>query len=131
MAVVTVLGRIGYDLCAEDLHSSEAEIAAQALAGRMRWVIWKQGEHRATGFASAGQFHAPAFKVRVTSTIGAGDGFAAGFIHAHAQRKCLADCMRYANACAALVVQQVGCAEAMPALEELEEFLRLQQGAPG
>lgn len=110
--------------CGSQGEGSEQEIAAEALAGGVRWVIWKQGAQGATCFASGGQFHAPAFKVRVTSTIGAGDGFAAGFIYAYAQRKSLADCMHYANACAALVVQQVGCADAMPTLEELEEFLR-------
>jgi 5-dehydro-2-deoxygluconokinase len=108
-------------------EASEEEIASEALAGGVRCVIWKQGAQGATCFTSEGQFHTPAFKVKVTSTIGAGDGFAAGFIYAHAERKSLTDCLRYANACAALVVQQVGCAEAMPKLKELEAFLRLQQ----
>lgn len=104
--------------------SNQAETAATALASGVRLVIWKAGENGATCFAADGQIHVPAFPVAVTSTIGAGDGFAAGFIFAHAQGIPVGECLRYANACAACVVGQVGCADAMPTLDQLEDVLR-------
>ncbi len=104
--------------------SNEGGTAAAALASGVRLVMWKQGENGATCFAAEGQIHVPAFQVPVTSTIGAGDGFAAGFIFAYAQGKPLRECLRYANACAACVVREVGCADAMPTLDQLEDLVR-------
>jgi len=109
-------------------ETQEAQIAAEALASGVKVVVWKQGAEGASGFSSGSNVHVPAFKVAVTSTIGAGDGFAVGFTYAYAQGKPLADCLRYGNACAAHVVQQVACAEAMPSLTQLAGLL---ERAPG
>lgn len=67
----------------------------------------------------------PAFPVPVLSTIGAGDGFASGFLYAHAQGLPLQECLRCGNAAAAIVVSRLMCAQAMPRLDELEELLKL------
>jgi 5-dehydro-2-deoxygluconokinase len=106
-----------------DASLSEEQVAARCLACGVRWVAWKQGASGATWFSRDGETHVHAFPVPVTSTIGAGDGFATGFIYAYAQGKALVECARYANACAACVVHEVGCADAMPTLEVLERQL--------
>ncbi len=62
--------------------------------------------------------------VRVVCTIGAGDGFAAGFLFALFQNLPLIECLRYGNAVAAVVVSRVSCSDAMPTLEEVKEYLR-------
>ena len=108
--------------------NSEFEIAAQAHACGVSLVIWKQGAQGATALARHGRVHVPAFPVTVTSTIGAGDGFAAGFVYAQAEGQPLDQSLLYGNACAACVVQQVGCSEAMPTLAELVRFL--QENSP-
>jgi 5-dehydro-2-deoxygluconokinase len=59
----------------------------------------------------------------VVSTIGAGDGFAAGFLYAHLAGKDWQDCLRYGNTAAAIVVSRLSCSEAMPSLQEVEELL--------
>lgn len=102
----------------------EERIAREALAAGLRLVVWKQGELGATAFSSAGRVHVPAFTVPVTSTIGAGDGFAAGFLFAYSQHLPVDLCLEYGNACAAQVVMQVGCGEAMPTAAELEAFVQ-------
>ena len=104
--------------------ASEFAIAAEAITSGVKLVIWKQGEEGATAVARDRQVHVPAFAVTVTSTIGAGDGFAAGFVFAQAEGKPLEESLLYGNACAACVVQQVGCSEAMPTLPELLRFMR-------
>ncbi|MGH9431900.1 MAG: 5-dehydro-2-deoxygluconokinase [Terriglobia bacterium] len=104
-------------------RASELEIAGEALENGVKLVIWKQGEQGATALAPGRQVHVPAFPVTVTSTIGAGDGFAAGFAYAQAEGQPLDQSLLYGNACAACVVQQVGCSEAMPTLPELRRFL--------
>ena len=65
----------------------------------------------------------PAFTVEVFNILGAGDGFAAGFLSGWLKGKPLEECARRANACGALVVSRHGCAPAMPSGAELELFL--------
>lgn len=67
--------------------------------------------------------HAP-YRTQVVSAIGAGDGFAAGFLYALHRSFPLPECLQYGNAAAAVVVSRVSCSDAMPHREELEEFLR-------
>jgi 5-dehydro-2-deoxygluconokinase len=59
----------------------------------------------------------------VFNILGAGDGFAAGFLSGWLKGKPLEECARRANACGALVVSRHGCAPAMPSGAELELFL--------
>jgi 5-dehydro-2-deoxygluconokinase len=63
------------------------------------------------------------FNVEVFNILGAGDGFAAGFLSGWLRGMPLEECARRANACGALVVSRHGCAPAMPSGAELELFL--------
>jgi 5-dehydro-2-deoxygluconokinase len=63
------------------------------------------------------------YRVEVQSTIGAGDGFAAGFLWALLQGRPLEDCLRYGNAAAAIVVSRLSCSEAMPTRPEIEALI--------
>ena len=71
----------------------------------------------------------PPYRVEVVSTIGAGDGFASGFLHALLNGLPAAECLHYGNAAAAIVVSRLSCSEAMPTLAEVEEILRQQRSA--
>ncbi len=68
------------------------------------------------------------YRVEVASTIGAGDGFAAGFLYALFQGMPPAECLHYGNAAAAIVVSRLSCSEAMPTLIEVEEMIRAHPG---
>jgi len=63
------------------------------------------------------------FPVEVFNVLGAGDGFAAGFLSGWLRDLPPGECARRANACGALVVSRHGCAPAMPSQEELALFL--------
>jgi 5-dehydro-2-deoxygluconokinase len=65
----------------------------------------------------------PGFAVEVFNILGAGDGFAAGFLSGWLRGLPLEDCARRANACGALVVSRHGCSPAMPSAEELRTYL--------
>jgi 5-dehydro-2-deoxygluconokinase len=69
---------------------------------------------------------APPFAVDVVSTIGAGDGFASGFLYGLHRGRPLAECLRLGNAAAAVVVSRVGCSDAMPYERELEALMAAQ-----
>ena len=68
-------------------------------------------------------FDGKGFPVEVFNILGAGDGFAAGFLSGWLRDLPLEECARRANACGALVVSRHGCAPAMPSKAELELFL--------
>lgn len=89
-------------------------------------VVAKLGERGALAATPDESFFLPSFKTPMLSTIGAGDGFAAGFLYALVEGIDLAEALRYGNAVAAIVVGRLMCAEAMPRLDELEEMLRAQ-----
>jgi len=65
----------------------------------------------------------PGFPVEVFNILGAGDGFAAGFLSGWLKGLPSGECARRANACGALVVSRHGCAPTMPSKEELDLFL--------
>jgi 5-dehydro-2-deoxygluconokinase len=71
----------------------------------------------------------PPYKVEVVSTIGAGDGFASGFLYALLQGMPVVECLHYGNAAAAIVVSRQSCSEAMPTLAEVRELLATQKRA--
>src|SRR5579864_85511 len=71
-------------------------------------------------------FLAP-YSVEVVSTIGAGDGFASGFLYALSKDLPAVECLHYGNAAAAIVVSRLSCSEAMPTLAEVQEIMRQQR----
>jgi len=70
----------------------------------------------------------PGFPVDVFNVLGAGDAFMAGLLRGWVRDEPLADALRYANACGAIVVSRHGCAPAMASWVELTYFLR--HGSP-
>jgi 5-dehydro-2-deoxygluconokinase len=62
-------------------------------------------------------------QVEVLNTLGAGDAFLSGFLHAWLNDEDWASCARSGNACGALVVSRHGCTPAMPTKPELEDYL--------
>jgi 5-dehydro-2-deoxygluconokinase len=70
------------------------------------------------------------YSVPVVSTIGAGDGFASGFLFGLVRGLPVIECLHYGNAAAAIVVSRLSCSEAMPTLAEVEQIIREQRGMP-
>ncbi|MBP7057485.1 hypothetical protein KBB08_03270 [Candidatus Gracilibacteria bacterium] len=67
---------------------------------------------------------APAFKVPVVDTNGAGDAFHAGFLYAHLHNQSRSDAVKFGQAAAALKVQSFGARKGIPTLEMIEHFLQ-------
>ena len=60
------------------------------------------------------------------TTIGAGDGFASGFLYGMLKNLPVTECLHYGNAAAAIVVSRLSCSEAMPVLSEVVEMIGQQ-----
>ena len=85
--------------------------------------VVKRGPLGCTVHAGGAASRGEGFPVEVFNVLGAGDGFAAGFLSGWLRDLPLEECARRANACGALVVSRHGCAPSMPSQEELELFL--------
>ena len=108
-------------LTGKDDTSAQVEAV---LATNVTLLVRKLGAKGVEAHTRTESFSAAPIPVPVKSTIGAGDGFAAGFLYALHRGLPLAECLAYGNAAAAVVVSRVSCSDAMPRREELEEFLR-------
>ncbi len=87
-------------------------------------LVRKLGSKGVEAYSANGSLSATPRPTTTVSTIGAGDGFAAGFLYALYRELPLNECLHYGNAAAAMVVSRVSCSDAMPRLDELNEFLR-------
>ena len=97
--------------------------ALSKLAERTSCAVVKQGSAGATAVRGAERMHVDAFAVNVVDTTGAGDSFAAGFVHGMLTQRSLGDCLLLANAAGALSATGVGGTAAQPDLETLSTFL--------
>lgn len=66
---------------------------------------------------------AEGYPVEITNTLGAGDAFASGLLFGCIQGWNWHKSARFGNACGAIVVTRPGCANFMPTVEEVEEFV--------
>ena len=90
-------------------------------------VVAKMGSEGTRATSLVESVFLPSFPVQVVSTIGAGDGFASGFLYAIFRGFPLSEALRYGNAAAAIVVSRLMCSEAMPTLAEVEALIAQQQ----
>ena len=86
-------------------------------------AIYKMGARGSITFAGTEQIELGVYRVRQLKPTGAGDGFLAGVASSLAAGLSLADSLRRGTAVAAIVVTRVGCAPAMPTLNELMSFM--------
>jgi 5-dehydro-2-deoxygluconokinase len=90
-------------------------------------LVSKLGDQGVRVWAGPESAFLPPYRVEVCSTIGAGDGFASGFLYGLLQGLPMQECLHYGNAAAAIVVSRLSCSEAMPTLEEVRDMMRTQK----
>jgi len=98
--------------------------ALKQLAERARCVVVKLGPRGAIAAADGQVVSAPPFKVSPVDTTGAGDSFAAGFVHAFLCGGDLHGCLVEGNACGALSTLEVGGTAGQPDRASLSNFRR-------
>jgi sugar/nucleoside kinase (ribokinase family) len=97
--------------------------ALSMLAERTACAVVKQGGEGATAVRGTERVHVYAFRVNVVDTTGAGDSFAAGFVHGLLTKRSLRECLLLANAAGALSATGVGGTSAQPEATTLSAFL--------
>ncbi len=91
-------------------------------------LLQKRGDegvrvHLKEADGSVKQIDAPGFPVEVYNILGAGDAFASGFLYGYVKDWGWYKSARLGNACGAIVVTKHGCANFMPTMAEVEEFV--------
>jgi len=95
----------------------------ELLKTRERLVIHKKGRRGAVIHKKGEEVVVEAIPVKVVSTNGAGDAFAAAFLHGLLEGKTLFEAGTLGSAAGAIVAGRIGCSEAMPSIEEISRFL--------
>jgi len=114
----------------EELAALAPEVAQEdhrglleALAREGRQVVVKLGADGAAALAGGPIVEAPAHRVEVLDTVGAGDAFVAGYLSAQLEGLDIPARLRRANACGALACTTPGDWEGAPRPDELEALL--------
>lgn len=115
---------------ARDLDPADAQVLAdeaRRLNARIEHVVISQGAAGVSWFSPAAAWHAKPPKVRVVSTVGAGDSLLAGMLHGLLAGWPAERTLAHASAIAAQAVGQIGFGITDRAqLAELEAAVRLQ-----
>lgn len=83
-------------------------------------VILKRGEHGSVGYQDGEIIYADPVKPKiVVDTVGAGDGFNAGFIYSYLNNRGLAKSLNFANLVGSMVVTVSGDNEGLPYLDDV------------
>lgn len=90
-------------------------------------LVSKLGDEGTRAFTASERVYLAPYKVKVCTTIGAGDGFASGFLRARLEGLSLVECLHWGNATASIVVSRLSCSDAMPRREEVEETILREQ----
>ncbi|WP_216324295.1 5-dehydro-2-deoxygluconokinase [Deinococcus aestuarii] len=94
-----------------------------ALLSRVPTVVVKEGERGCTVHRAGEEaLSVPGFPVEVVSVLGAGDAFAAGLITGRLRGWDWFRSARLGNACGAIVVNRIGCADFTPTQAEVDAF---------
>lgn len=107
-----VAGRARVDAAVEDLRERGVGL-----------LVAKLGAGGVQATSAEESLFMPPYPIDVLSTIGAGDGFASGFLFALLRDMSLSEALKWGNAAAAVVVSRLMCSEAMPVRAEVEALI--------
>ncbi len=104
--------------------STDPDVAADRLLDLgLEMAVIKMGPDGVLAKTSVERVQVPPVPVDVVNGLGAGDAFGGAFCHGILSGWPLVDIVGYANAAGAIVAGRLGCSDAMPTREEIEESL--------
>lgn len=101
----------------------------EILKSGVETLVVKRGKDGASIFQPGKEeVKVPGFPVEVLNVLGAGDAFCAGFSYGLLNGWDLFKSVRMGNACGAIIVTREGCANFMPTLTEVTDFVESRGG---
>ncbi|MFZ2071147.1 MAG: carbohydrate kinase family protein [Halobacteriota archaeon] len=110
-------------LCAD---TKEGGGAHELLDRGCKNVIVHRGANGSSWICKEFELNCPSFNVKPISPTGAGDVFNAGFIYALLELKAAEDCLKFANACAALHISRRRAINVFPTVESVTKMVNKQ-----
>jgi 5-dehydro-2-deoxygluconokinase len=108
----------------ESHEKSDAATSAKWFDYRAKIVVIKHGKDGSIAYTRDGGSHtASVFPAQVIKTFGAGDSYAAGFLHGLMNGWSIEKSMEYGSACASIVISSHSCSDAMPTAEQVDRFI--------
>jgi sugar/nucleoside kinase (ribokinase family) len=104
--------------------TTDLGLSIQRLSESCKVVAIKKGADGAIARCAEEISHAPALKVNVVDTVGAGDSFDAGFLYGFLNDWSLEKSLRLAVACGSLSTRRAGGTAAQPSLEEALQYVQ-------
>jgi hypothetical protein len=104
-------------------HPDPARAAEALLSAGARAVAIKLGEDGCYYADASGYLACPAFRVPTVDTTGAGDCFVAGFLYARGRGWDLPRTLRFANACGAMSVREMGAVTGVRPAAEVDAWI--------
>ena len=87
-------------------------------------VVIKHGKKGSTAYTNDGMSYViKPFPVKALKSFGGGDGYAASFIYGLLEGWDIQDCLELGSAAAAMLVASHSCADDMPTLDKIQEFI--------
>jgi 5-dehydro-2-deoxygluconokinase len=89
-----------------------------------RIVVIKHGKEGSISYSADGSEHrAQSYPAKVVKTFGAGDSYAAGFIHGLMSEWPIEKSMAFGSAAASIVISSHSCSDAMPTDRQVEDYI--------
>ncbi|OQP06156.1 5-dehydro-2-deoxygluconokinase [Geobacillus sp. 46C-IIa] len=107
-------------------HSRDDEKTAQKWFDyNAKIVVIKHGKDGSIAYTKTGEtFIGTIFPANIVKTFGAGDSYAAGFIYGLMNGWPIPKAMEYGAAAASIVISSHSCSDAMPTLDQIEQFIQ-------
>ncbi len=109
-------------------NGDPAAAAARFFELGVQEVVLKLGKEGCALFTRQGERRFPAYTVPVVDTTGAGDCFVGAFLAALGRGRPREEAARFANAVAALSIQQLGAVEGLLSWEETQRWMQARAG---
>lgn len=98
--------------------------ASRLFSHRAELVVIKHGVAGSITYSKYGEaYRSGIFPTKVLKTFGAGDSYASAFIFGLMNGKDVSEAMKMGSASASIVISRHSCSDAMPTIEELENYI--------
>ncbi|MCB2298570.1 5-dehydro-2-deoxygluconokinase [Clostridium tagluense] len=105
--------------------NSDQETANRWFDYGTKIVVIKHGKEGSTAYTSDGKsFNIKPFPVKLLKSFGGGDAYGSAFVYGLLEGWDIIDCLEFGSASASMLVASHSCSDAMPKVEEINEFIR-------
>lgn len=107
-----------------NLEHSDSFTASKWFNHHAKIVIIKHGKEGSIAYTAEGlEQRAKSYPAKVIKTFGAGDSYAAGFIHGLMSGLTIEKSMEFGSAAACIVISSHSCSDAMPSVAQVEDYI--------